>query len=70
MESNTSDPEYRNLFRANNQLKQTPRPDKTVAFDPGYDYQSRYKFFLRMLILRKKNFRKFKISKKFSVIFY
>lgn len=33
MESNTSDPEYRNLFRANNQLKQTPR------VDDGLDYQ-------------------------------
>ena len=27
MENNTSDPEYRNLFRANNQFKNSPRTD-------------------------------------------
>lgn len=40
MENNTSDPEYRILFRANNQFKNTPRTDfrqndNTVSQGPG-----------------------------------
>ena len=33
MENNTSDPEYRNLFRANNQFKNTPRAENN---EPAY----------------------------------